>query len=517
MMNTVLTNELGQFAFHLPVEAGAKDTTAIPPNSKYRVSIEAPRVLNLLPYSGLLPSGQETTIILEQGGYFRTFAFEDANGPITDPNLLEEIFIRIERPEGTGLFFGYADWKSGKRLPLGTYSASPGIHHEQEPEFEPVEVTADSPQQIVFKARPPKTKTDILYSGQVVHGITGQPMPGVFIIAAGFYEANFSTITPDQWQQLNHLEVNPPLDDSVLEPVHKIIPFDRIVRTGPNGQFEIDINPTEKFQHILKSGQSPFGDTIFKCEFLMAFYENYLAVRYKLDEYSPSESDQNSRIELPTIMLYPAVKVIFEPYLEEKDCSIHFRWEISRKSQPDWTKEFFAFSNKSVYPFIVKEHLHPNMVHTVPIPAGMNVQFRLQIIQDTRGWWCPIYTKQINATQGQTIDLGRISIEPEMTIYIKVLDSVGNPIEGLSVSHGAADGKTWFGQSQITDPNGVAKFFAPPLYKAAFFVGWHGINTKTPWQKLIYETKGPQDANTVFTMQLSDDVFEHLFKENKSQ
>jgi hypothetical protein len=33
MRNTVLTNELGQFAFHLPVEAGAKDTTAIPPNS----------------------------------------------------------------------------------------------------------------------------------------------------------------------------------------------------------------------------------------------------------------------------------------------------------------------------------------------------------------------------------------------------------------------------------------------------------------------------------------------------
>jgi hypothetical protein len=507
---TVIADQSGRFAMHLPAETSTTERTAIPPNAKYKVIVEAPKALQMLPWSGWAPVGQETTITLERGGYFRTFAFEDANGPVTDQELLEEIFIYIERKDGESFSIKYSDLKNGKMLPLGIYHVL--IDNIDKPEFEPVEVTADSPEQIVFKARPPKTKTDILYSGQVVHGITGQSMPGIFIIAAGFYEADFSIITPEQWQQLNQLAANSLPDDPALAPIHQLIPFNRIMRTGPNGQFEIDINPTEKFQNILKSGQSPYGDTLFTCDYLMVFYENYLAVRYKLDEYTPSESDQNSRIELPTIRLYPAAKVIFEPYLEEKDCSIHFRWEISREIQPDWTREFFAFSNKSVYPFIFKSYLAPNVVQSVPIPAGLTPQFELQVKPRKGIWWCPIYTESISAAQGQIIDLGRITIHQEIPIYVKAIDSAGNPIEGLAITHGIADGKRWFGQRQITDSKGMAKFFSPPYYKAAFFVGWHGVGAQTPWQKLIYETKGPQDANSIFTMQLSDDVLEQLFK-----
>ena len=507
---TVIADQSGRFAMHLPTEASTTEQTAIPPNAKYKVAVEAPKALQMLPWSGWAPVGQETTITLERGGYFRTFAFEDANGPITDQNLLEETFIYIERQSKESFSIKYSDLKNGKMLPPGIYKVI--IERIDRPEFDPIEVTADSPQQIVFKTKPPPLKTDVLYSGQVVHGITGQPMPGIFIIAAGFYEADFSIITPEQWQQLNQLAANSLPDDPALAPIHQLIPFNRIMRTGPNGQFEIDINPTEKFQNILKLGQSPYGDTSFTCEYLMVFYENYLAVRYKLDEYSPSESDQNSRIELPTIRLYPAAKVIFEPYLEEKDCSIHFRWEISRTSQPDWTREFFAFSNKATYPFTLS-YLAPNVVQSVLIPAGLTLQFELQVKPRARkGMWCPVYTEAISAAQGQIIDLGHITIHQEIPIYVKTIDSAGDPIEGLAITHGTADGQRWFGQQQITDSSGVAKFFAPPCYKAAFFVGWHGVNTKTPWQKLTYETKGPQDANTIFTMQLYDDVLEQLFK-----
>jgi hypothetical protein len=518
---TVIADQSGRFAMHLPAETSTTERTAIPPNAKYKVVVEAPKVLQMLPWSGPVPVGQETTITLERGGYFRTFAIEGDNGLITDHKLLEDIFIYIERKDGESFSIKYTDVKNGKMLPLGTYSILTDTDIYR---FVPIEVTADSPQQIVFKARPPKT--EIFYTGQVVHGITRQPMPGVFIIGAGFYEANFSTITPDQWRQLNRLEVNPPLDDPALEPVHNIIPFNRIVRTAPDGQFEIVINHTEKFQHILKSGQSPYWGAIFKCEYLMAFFENYLAILYMLDAYKPSETDQNNRIKLPTIRLYPAAKVIFELYVEQKDCRLNFYWYVSQDNQPDWAKEFFEFRKKPMNPFFQKEiRREPNTLHSIYIPAGLNVQLTLQIVQFNQGKWSPIFadfTEQIFASQGQIVDLGRIKIPPilippEIPIYVKVIDSEGNPVEGLAVTHGTADGLKWFGQRRITDPNGVAKFFAPPLYKAAFFVGWHGINTKTPWQKLIYETKGPQDANTVFTMQLSDGVFEYLFKENKPQ
>jgi hypothetical protein len=477
---------------------------------KYRVSIEAPRVLNLLPYSGLLPSGQETTIILEQGGYFRTFAFEDANGPITDPNLLEEIFIRIEQPEGTTLSLNYTGWKNGRMLPPGIYHVE--IFREHRPEFEPVEVTSDAQEQVVFKIRP--ARESIVYCGQAIHGITGQPMQGVFIATGKYTLGDFATITEQQWQQLNQLN-EPRPDDPAFEPVHQIIPFGLVLRTDTNGHFEFILDPAEKFGPAKVAGDVYVGGYPFRLGHLVAFCQDYLAVQYALDAYTPTEPNENTRVELPPIRMYPAAGVIFEPNVTENNCELILRWHFPRDNQPTWAEEFFAYTNKSVYPFIVKEHLHPNMLCTVPIPADMNVQFRLQIIQETRGWWCPIYTKQINAAQGQTVNLGRITINPEIPIYVKVIDPAGNPVEGLSIKQGAADGLTWFGQSQITDPNGVAKFFAPPLYKSAFFVGWHGINTKTPWQKLIYETKGPQDANIVFTMQLSDDVLQALFKESK--
>jgi len=518
---TVIADQSGRFAMHLPAESSTTERTAIPPNANYKVIVEAPKILQMLPWSGLVPVGQETTITLERGGYFRTFAIEDANGPITDRKLLEDIVIYIERKDGESFSIKYTDVENGKMLPLGTYSV---LKDPDKPEFAPIEVTAESPQQIVFKAMSPKT--EILYSGQVVHGITGQPMPGVFIIGAGFYEANFSAITPEQWQQLNRLEVNPSLDDPALEPINQVVPFNRIAQTGPDGQFEIIIDHTKKFKHIVKSGQSPYWDTVFTCEYLMAFYENYLAILYKLDAYKPSETDQNIHVEMPIIRLFPAAKVFFEPYIERKDCRLNFHWYVSQDNLPDWARGFFELRNKSMSPFFQKElRREYNTLHSIYIPAGLNVQLTLQTVKFDKYRWSPVFadfTQQIFASQGQIVDLGQIKIPPilippEIPIYVKVIDSVGNPIEGLGVTHGTADGLKWFGQRQITDPNGLAKFFAPPLYKAAFFVGWHGINTKTPWQKLIYETKGPQDANTVFTMQLSDDVFEYLFKENKPQ
>jgi hypothetical protein len=514
MMNTVLANELGQFAFHLPVEVGAKDTTAIPPNSKYRVSVEAPRALGLLPYSGLVPPGQETTIILEPGGYFRTFAFADANGTITDPNLLEEIFIKIERPEGTALSLNYTGWKNGRMLPPGTYRVE--IPREHRPEFEPVEVTADAPEQIVFKMRLKPAEGGIVYCGQVIHAITGQPMQGVFIITGKYTLGDFATITEQQWQQLNQLN-DPRPDTPAFEPVHQIVPFGLVLRTDINGQFEFIFDPAEKFGPTKVAGDVYVGEYPFRLGYLVAFCQDYLAVQYVLDNYTPTEPNENTRVELPQIRMYPAAKVIFEPNVEGHNCQLWLSWHLPHNNQPNWAGEFFAFSNKSMYPFLIEDDLQPNMVHTVPIPAGMNVQFRLQIIQHPRGWWCPIYTEQINAAQGQTIDLGRIKIGPEMPIYVKVIDSSGNPIEGLAVANGEADSKAWFGQRQITDPNGLAKFFVPPHYKAAFLVGWQGPNIHTPWQSLPYETKGSQDANNVFTMQLSEDVLEQLFKENKPQ
>ena len=249
---------------------------------------------------------------------------------------------------------------------------------------------------------------------------------------------------------------------------------------------------------------------------MVAFEEDHLPVQYDLSRKDLFKPDENNFLRLPTIRLYPAAKVILEPYIEELVGEIRISLRFGDNSHLDWINSFFTFRESLAVPFVQNEGLKPPyMLDIMQIPAGMNIKFVLQAIHSGRNgsrWGCPIFTETINAGQGQTVDLGRITIEPEMPVYVKVIESAGNPLEGVAVAHGEVDEKKWFGQKHITDANGMAKFYAPPHYKAAFFVGWKGGNTKTPWQSLIYQTTGPQDANSVYIFQLSDEVLHHIFK-----
>lgn len=498
----VLTDDQGRFGMHLPIRKTI-ETKRIPPNSKYAVSVEPPRALNLLSFSGQVPNGQESKIVLERGR-FRTFVFEDANGPITDVEKLEVLCVCIRRSDGSPQYIRYPDWKDGRILPLGRFEAGMYSNINIKPlgfercEFEPIQVTAESPEKLVFKIKQKPRQQDILYCGQVVHGITGEPMSGVFIIVPGFTKGDFAAITTEQWQQLHQLDTVPSPDDPALEPIQQIRPFERILRTDINGSFQLSVKTIEMF-HLL-----------------VAFEEGYLPVQYDLSRKDLFKPDENNFLQLPVIRLYPAARVIIEPYVEEPVSEIRIRLRFGDNSHLDWIDSFFAFRESLAVPFVRNEGLQPpNMLDIMQIPAGMNIMLVLQVIHSGRNgspWGCPIFTEMINAGQGQTVDLGRVTIEPEMPIYVQVIESAGNPLEGVAVAHGEADGKKWFGQKHITDANGMAKFYAPPHYKAAFFVGWKGRNTKTPWQSLIYETTGPQDANSVYTFQLSDEVLHHIFK-----
>ncbi len=499
---TVLTDDQGRFAMNLPIKKTIK-ANGIPPNSKYAVSVEPPRALKLLGFSGKVPNGRESAIVLERG-HFRTFVFEDANGSISDIQKLEMISVCIWRSDGSPHYIRYPDWKDGKILPLGRLEAGMNSNINIKPleferyEFEPIQVTAESPEKLIFKIKQKPRQQDILYSGQVVHGITGEPMPGAFIIIPGSTKGDFAAITPEQWQQLHELDTVPSPDDPALEPIQQIRPFRRILRTDINGSFQFSVKSLELF-HIL-----------------VAFEENYLPVQYDLSRKDMFKPHENNFLRLPTIRLYPAAKVILEPCVDDLFDEIRISLRYGNNSHLDWIEGFFAFRESLAVPFVRNEGLRPPyMLEIMQIPAGMNIKLVLQAIHSGRNgtrWGCPIFTEIINAGQGQTVDLGRITIQPEMPVYVKVVESAGNPLEGVAVAHGEADGKKWFGQKHITDANGMAKFYTPPYYKAAFFVGWRGRNTKTPWQSLIYQTTGPQDANSVYTFQLSDEVFHHIFK-----
>ena len=119
--NMALTDEEGRFSMYMPLwELGTMKL--IPPLSKYSINIIPPANSHLLSFVGQIQNGQESKIVLlAQPGMFRKFVFEDANGPITDKRILGDIVI--QPADKKGISSRYVDWRSGRNLPEGKYTA----------------------------------------------------------------------------------------------------------------------------------------------------------------------------------------------------------------------------------------------------------------------------------------------------------------------------------------------------------------------------------------------------------
>ncbi len=156
----VITDAKGRFRIYLPPDENSlKIGWLIPPKSEYKISIDPPKNLGLLPFGARIPNGQETTLTLERPGQFHTFAFEDSNGPIEDSYRLRRITIRVKRPDKRSvLHLSYDDFRDGGLFPHGKYLArySPETNTPIEPiiRFMQIEITAESPEQLVFKTIP---------------------------------------------------------------------------------------------------------------------------------------------------------------------------------------------------------------------------------------------------------------------------------------------------------------------------------------------------------------------------
>jgi hypothetical protein len=210
--------------------------------------------------------------------------------------------------------------------------------------------------------------------------------------------------------------------------------------------------------------------------------------------------------------MYPAAKVIVEPYVEQYNTEAYVKWHIDEEAHADWLSDFQSYCYRTRAFFVDAREIEKNKRQALQIPAGLNTNIKLRVRGRRGRWWCPISLGTFNASQGQTLDLGRIIFEPEMPIYIKVIDSVGNPIPGIAVAHRDIGGEDIGIIPPVTDANGIAQFTAPPCYKARFNVGYRDKRNKYISESITYETNGPEDANSVYTLQVSDEMLYQLFK-----
>jgi len=100
--------------------------------------------------------------------------------------------------------------------------------------------------------------------------------------------------------------------------------FDKGVRTDTNGRFEIFFEKGETFHSII------------------VFEEDYLGI--KQQEHALPKPDTNGLVRVPTIPLFPAAKVIVEPYTEDGRVHIVPEWIIDTNDCPVWVDERYELA-----------------------------------------------------------------------------------------------------------------------------------------------------------------------------
>jgi len=500
----VRTNAQGSFTLYMLVaESNEKIGTFIPPNSRYSLRIIPPRGLGLLDLRTEVPSGKEKVITLERPQTrFHTFVFKNDAGTIQDLDTLRRIRVNIDRADKPGLSLKYDDWKTGGLFPMGTYTAYADISPFVSYPFEPIEVSTDSPEQLVFSV----PVEDKRYYGQVVDGTTGRPMVGAFVIdmRSTCTQLNLAMLTDADWNALRQMLDEPSKMTrprrEILKPVGDCYFFSKIVRTDANGWFDFTVPPKRDFAKVV------------------VFQQNYLTF---ITDVRKCTREDKSSFRVPLTKLFPAATVVVEPWIEELDHdrspSLWPECVFEKTNNPAWIDDLLAAWNVEGATFmddIRNDYaLHINKKCTFPIPADLYLQIQLRPLYDDSEQWSPVTVAEtLRLRQGQTLDLGRVQIPPTVVVWAQTLNSASLPVEGVPVIAVDRYGK----KTSNTDENGIAVFRLPADSIGEFVVEYkEGDEPDAPQlrEAIPYGLMTPEDVNTVYTIQLSDRMLQSLFNQ----
>lgn len=489
---TAITDEHGWFQMYLPLNPRTV-AHEMPPACRYRVAVKPPIQSLLVPDVLDISNDKQATIVMESDLPARKLIFEDANGPITDPKKLKGIHMWLRLPGSRrNMYFKYGELKQERKLPLGVFE--PWMSYKiRDYRFNTMKVTEESPHELHFVLERPKTPVSIVLTGKVVNGRTDRPAGDVFVIWADSTEQDLSAITGDQWDRIHELGPAPSLEKPALKPVRLIRPFNAFARTKENGRFEMTANTS----HLR--------------DFVIAIEKDYVCIPHYLNRDELKKLKEPTTVNVGTLKLYPSATVLIKPLIEQPPVRIRTTWKIQTDNSHGFSKNLND-EYRSARQFLVNHHLLPNKVNTMHIPAGVDVQIRLDVLTNLTwdmGQWEPLLTRPINAAHGQRINLGGLEFTPKMAIYVEVLDPNGKAVEGVSVENwtGPHDCRTF-----LTDIEGIAEFMVASRQQGEFAVRCHDSRLS---QTVAYKVSGPADANNVYTVKLSEEMMQALFGKTK--
>jgi hypothetical protein len=491
----VITEKDGTFRLYTPLSDHLEEQRGkyIPPKSKFLLHIEMLDNDKYRSYKGWNYNDKENVIQLEEkeiteftedhkpseDGSYHTFIFKDENGREMALEQREKIELYIHQDNKPAIKLDCQDWQDGGMFPDGIYKASysekrvrTGIKVTYN--FKPVEVDQKYPTEIIFELSDP-----ITYVGQVVDGVTGFPLEGVFVMGMwGTVNGhNLSWLTQEQWDALHKLGQNPDVYDPSLRPIHEKYIFKTIHRTGPDGKFSMKALPEDK---------------IWGC---LAFEENYLPVKSDAINRMNRMEKKVEVFDFGKINLFPAGKIKFELVVPEKHVSITPKWNIDFNKSPSWAKKIKNIESR---------WLEENMPESVYVPAEVTFQLSFRMPYDDQ--WAPLKIDRVfRLDKGESIDIGKQHLQGSISIFVKVVDFEENPVEGVPVRLGQH-------VPHITDIDGRVKFYVPMYSGGRVGINYHSHDSEKKLRKqIIYAVKGKDDTNKEFMIKLTEQELSILF------
>ncbi len=483
-----ITDANGFFALYTPPDSMFAELqgSLIPPGSRYHVTVTPSADSDLAPFEGTVPNGIATRITLRHiDRRARTFVFQTADGVVQDLEVLKRITIEVQPPGRSAQKYDHAQWSADLAMPEGTYVATLETDASAQ-RFEPLLVTEDSPDVLVFRDR-----AAVSYSGQVLHAKTGLPLAGAFVlIETRGGSKRFSDLTDAQWTSLEQLDLHPDADDEALKAVGQVYPFLDVVRTDIGGRYEICLD----------------GGTDFYA--LVCFARDYVPAQCRV---APLEPDATGRVEIPPIRLYPAAKVKIYVQTDLEQVAIAAYWRLKEDETPSWARELGSSPMASRPRPLYSHSYTPNVEQVVFVPAEVPLQLTVTTGPDDR--LCPwTYPQVVCLPQGAVMDLGPCSLQESLWVVLQVIDRAGRPLEGVPVRR--TMGRN-LGTTHNTDENGLATLRVAPYSHAHLGVFPFTLQDRTAHrlkpETVAFDVGGVEDKGRQFTLVLSDDLLTALF------
>jgi hypothetical protein len=481
----VITDATGFFLLYMTSRSQfeAARGPLIPPGSRYQVRVEPPPGSGLIPFEGRIENGSPARIVLQGGGRTHTFVFETGDGILQNLDQFEGITIEVRRPGTEPLRYPYSQWSKGVAVPEGTcvVRMAPGGTQWQ---FEPIEVSADSPDVLVFRTRPGAT-----FSGRVVHAKTGLPLAGVFVLAeTARGQRSLADFTEEQWDSLERLSTHPTRDEGALKPVQGVYSFLDVARTDDQGAYEIRSN-----------GAGFYG--------FIYFARDCIPMQYRNLGLTP---DETGHVEVPPQRLYPAARVSILVRTDIKGVQTMPHWHLDVEHVPVWARDLSLDRPGGQLSLDCHDPCPLNVRQLVLIPAEVPLQLALGSPIEDRV--CPfVFPQTICLLAGEVMDLGSATLEETLTVAVQVMDREGKTREGVPVCRRMGNALS---PMHNTDENGLATFRVPPYGSGEFGVfpaPWDPPARKFTPEVVSFQMGGREDQGKQFTLVLSDELLTTLF------